>query len=518
VTAWLAKHCGTPDELFFLNLRPPHPRGGPVDWRAAAMPKLWRYNLHYFDYLQDAQRSLEARRALIADWIARVPTGAEDAWEPFPLSLRVVNWIKFFLRPENRLRLPGGWLESLYRQALWLERNIEHHLLGNHLFKNAKALLFAGLFFRGGDAFRWRRTAGRLLQRQIREQILPDGGHFERSPMYHAMILEDCLDLVNLTLRTRDARIVRLTRLLKSRTACMASFLKGMTLPDGDIALFNDAAFGVESLPESIFDYFQRVTGDSVREPHGTLWWFPHSGYYIMAPRPTDRLVIDCGPVGPDYQPGHAHCDTLSFELALGGRRVIVDSGCLHYEPGALRRYNRGNAGHNTVTIDGVDQSEVWGAHRCGRRAKPWGLPQIGHVGHALFFQGVHDGYRRLRGAPLHQRRIRWAGDALVVNDHITGTGRHAVESRLHIHPDLTVAHDRQGVRVLDGTRPILHVQPAGPGRLSIENGWYCPQFNIQRPCPVLTITCLDAVLPLDLGWDLRMAAAGPPDCPTEEM
>ncbi|MBV5329410.1 MAG: hypothetical protein JZU65_17600, partial [Chlorobium sp.] len=168
------------------------------DWQAGDMGKLWRYNLHYFDYLHADERSIEGKVFLLGDWITKNPQGTPDAWEPFPVSLRIVNWIKFFLSAEGVVRVEERWLQSLYLQALWLEKNIEYHLLANHYFKNGKALIFAGLFFSGADAERWLNKGLAIISKEIEEQILADGGHFERSPMYHAMILEDCLDLVNI--------------------------------------------------------------------------------------------------------------------------------------------------------------------------------------------------------------------------------------------------------------------------------------------------------------------------------
>lgn len=143
-TPWLKKQPQRDGGFIFLNLRKNFPHNT-IDWRCVEMPKLWRYNLHYFDHLLDAHRFLEDRRNLIDDWIAKNPEGTLDAWEPYPASLRVVNWIKLFVE-EGSGRVKPEWLKSLYQQALWLEHNIEYHLLANHLFKNAKALVFAGLF------------------------------------------------------------------------------------------------------------------------------------------------------------------------------------------------------------------------------------------------------------------------------------------------------------------------------------------------------------------------------------
>src|SRR5690606_6973721 len=133
---------------------------------------------------------------LLRDWVAANPPGHGDGWEPYPTSLRIVNWIKWALAGNT---LPPACVHSLAVQVRWLRRCLEIHLLGNHLFANAKALVFAGLYFSGPEAHRWLATGLRILEREIAEQILPDGGQFERSTMYHALAYEDMLDLVNAT-------------------------------------------------------------------------------------------------------------------------------------------------------------------------------------------------------------------------------------------------------------------------------------------------------------------------------
>lgn len=444
---------------------------------------------------------------MIDDWIAHNPVGAPDAWEPFPASLRIVNWVKFFLG-EGRGQLKSEQLRSLHRQALWLEGDIEHHLLANHLFKNAKALIFAGLFFEGPDADRWRGRGLELLKRELPEQILPDGGHFERSPMYHSMILEDCLDLLNLCRGSGLAELDEFAGGLARTCRRMTGFLLGMCHPDGEIALFNDAAFGIETGPGELARYCERVAAQEPPSPSGRSWSFPESGYFVMAPREGDRLIVDCGPVGPDYQPGHSHCDTLSFELSLGGRRVVVDSGCCQYEDGEIRRYNRGNLGHNAVSVDGANQSEVWGAHRCARRAYPLYARLDWRPDGSIVFEGAHDGYRRLRGRPVHHRKITWAADEIRIEDRIEGRGFHDIESRLHIHPDLEVALGGGGVQVSDKGRRIVTIFPAGPGRMEVESGWCCPEFNRMLSCPVMSLRAENAELPEKLGWLLQLNSA----------
>jgi hypothetical protein len=121
---------------------------GKVDWASTDMTKLWRYNLHYFDYILDSGRSVDNISDLISTWIQSNPMGVGDGWEPYPVSLRIVNWSKLFLRQDFREHVHAEWLDSLYQQARWLELNIEYHILANH-YQRTASLALHGRILRG---------------------------------------------------------------------------------------------------------------------------------------------------------------------------------------------------------------------------------------------------------------------------------------------------------------------------------------------------------------------------------
>src|ERR1019366_7255138 len=173
----------------------------------------------------------------------------------------------------------------------------------------------------------------------------------------------------------------------------------------------------------------ERASVDS--EPRAIV--FPESGYGIIrSAEARSTLIFDCGPLGPDYQPGHGHCDVLSYELSLGGQRVVVDTGVSTYEPGPERAYERSTAAHNTVRVDDEEQAEIWASFRVGRRPRVGELPG-GNDGPAHFLSGKHDAYRRLGVA--HTRTILFhTPDTWIVADLLRGSGSHLVESFLHFH------------------------------------------------------------------------------------
>ena len=293
-------------------------------WDDPGREKLWRYNLHYFDDLnaKDAVSRAAWHYALLIRWIQENPPAAGTGWEPYPTSIRIVNWIKWALGGNS---LPKEAVQSLAVQARWLSRRMEHHLLGNHLFSNAKALIFAGLFFEGPDANAWLEHGLRILTREIREQILPDGGQFERSTLYHALALEDVLDLYNLGAVFASAIPLcwRPTiALLRDVAGPMRNWLAAMCHPDGEIGYFNDAARNIAPAPIELERYAARLGLPGRSAPGEGLTHLAASGY-VRVEWDEAVALLDVAPVGPDYLPGHAHADTLSFELSLFGQRVL---------------------------------------------------------------------------------------------------------------------------------------------------------------------------------------------------
>ncbi len=491
-----------PYTFSFLNREKTFPDGH-VDWVSSDMPKLWRYNLHYFDYLSAEGRNWHEKAALISDWIARNLPGTPDAWEPYTLSLRMVNWIKFFIAPE--VTPQKGWLQSLYAQALWLERNIEDHLLANHYLKNGVALFFAGLYFEGTDADRWLATGRHLLAQELDEQFLPDGGHFERSPMYHAISVTDYLDVLNLMAGSKRAMRFEEEPHFIARAHDALTFLADLCLPDGDVPLFNDAAFGIAPPPAAILAYGSRVAGYTRPSSSDTftITEKPHTGYYVIRDR-SDMMVIDCGAGGPEYQPGHTHADTLSYELALNGHRIIVDSGVYDYEPGPRRTYARSTRAHNTLCIDHQDQFEIWGVFRVARRA----YPLRGHLArdgarHARF-EGAHNGYARLPGRLIHSRVIDYLSSGKwTIHDRVEGRGTHTIESCVHVHPDYRLTLVGPAAEIRDNRGNLtLTILPESNVDSTIEGGWYFPEFGRERSKSTLVMTYRGPV-PITLAYQM---------------
>jgi uncharacterized heparinase superfamily protein len=449
-------------------------------WDDPALPKLLRYNLHYFDDL-NAEGSAARRdwhRSIVTRWIAENPPASGSGWEPYPTSLRMVNWIKWDLCGNNML--DDAAVASLAVQARWLTRRLEWHLLGNHLFTNAKALVFAGLFFEGEEARKWLEQGMAILAREVPEQILPDGGQFELSPMYHALAVEDMLDLANIA-QCFDARLSPAHSALfyawRARIPVMLHWLRALSHSDGRIGFFNDAAFGIAPENAALLAYGAHL-GLQESDPIAALCCLRSSGYARLQ-NGAAVVLADIAPVGPTYLPAHAHADTLSFEMSLHGVRLIVNAGSSVYGDDAERHRQRGTAAHSTLGLNGENSSEVWGGFRVGRRARVSEVT-CESTPDALRLAAQHDGYTHMPGRPVHHRTWELQDDRLIVIDTVRGGGTHSADIRYHLAPGITARADAPGgldLITADG-QALGALNVSGPGQLHIEAGSWHPEFG----------------------------------------
>ena len=472
------------------------------DWDDPAASKLWRYNLHYFDDLnaEDCESRIVWHRDLLTRWINENPPGVGTGWEPYPTSVRIVNWLKWALAGNE---MPPECLHSLAIQVRWLCCRLETHLLGNHLFANAKALVFAGLFFRGAEAEGWLKKGLDILVREVPEQVLADGGQFERSTMYHAIALEDMLDLCNIAVAypcavsTRHRFFVDGLPLLAER---MGYWLAVMCHPDREIGFFNDAAMGIAPSPSALEGYAARLGIPRFAKTVSGVTHLKESGY-VRLQQATAVVLLDVALVGPDYLPGHAHADTLSFELSLFGQRLLVNSGTSCYGTGEERLRQRGTAAHNTVVVDEQNSSEVWSGFRVARRARPT-IPIICEQAPRISVEAIHDGYRRLAGTNIHRRKWLSNNHVLVVEDEVSGSFRNA-EARFHLHPDVMVVK-----QLLSENRVVLQL-PGGQdvdffvdgGLLKVEKSTWHPRFGVSESSFCLVAKFRDATLKTTINW-----------------
>lgn len=454
-------------QLTFLSRNADLTRG--IPWQDTQWPLLWLYQLHACEWMRAAPE--ERVLPWMQDWMAKNPPGVGVGWHAYPLSLRLVHWPLLCAG----LRLDTPELRgSLWRQIDALRADLEYDVRANHLWWNAAALVVAGRLL--GHPAHELGTA--LLEEQVREQVLPDGGHYERSPMYHAHLLEAGL----IAFAALDAR----PEWLRAALTKMAGFLEGIVHPDGDIPLFGDSALGESTPPRALIALVRECCG----VPGEKVSSFPQSGYYVFpALEGTAQVIAKAGDPGPSYQLGHTHGDVFSYELSLGGQRFIVDSGTHGYAESPFRAYCRSARAHNTVSVDGRDPLECWSAFRVGQRYAVRDIQFRTSEEGVIELSGAHDGYR----PAIHRRFFRGGTleDVFWVIDAIDSPRACTAESYIHFHPGVSLEQIGATWRA-SMDKLVLYVHPfqngGQPPIFTTWQGWYCPEFGVALPAPVLVM------------------------------
>lgn len=444
-------------------------------WNDSAARKLWLYNLHYMEWLFDIA-DVEEREAWIRRWIRENPRASEgNGWEPYPLSLRLFSWLRHYLVSG---RTPEGLvLASMGEQTATLFARLEYHLDANHLLENLLALAFAASFLEPSDprASKVRCRVGRLLKAELEAQFLQDGGHYERSPMYHAILLERLLDLLNFV--PAGAEVF-------PRKALEGLARRGMEWLDvmsaaGRFSLFNDSCYGVAKDTGALDAY--AATLFSHRPPPTTpLRELAPSGYYRAETGDGEEaflVLFDAGELAPDHQMGHAQGDLLSFCLWMGNVPVITHPGNYEYVGGGMRDYCRSTAAHNTLSIDGAELAEWWGSHRVGRRARPLNVSARREDARVML-RGAHDGYLHLPGAPMHERTLELSPEGLEITDVLSVDPGRVARVWYHFHPECELRLEGPCLLEIRAGGRRLYLETDLPMRL--EASWHCPEFGLR--------------------------------------
>jgi len=487
----------------FLNREKKY--SGKIKWNDLEESRLWRFNLNYFDFTPILGLSFRETKnkkyyskfvKLASDWIINNKNLSMDAWHPYPTSRRIVNWLLAFylFYPEiiKENSFYSYYLKLLYFQLDYLSNNLEYDLMNNHLISNAKALLFGGIFFREE---KWYKKGIRILEEQLKEQILPDGGHFERSPMYHCIVLTDILDCLCILPQSSD-----IFKILKEKAEKMLYFLDSILLPDGEIPLFSDSSRDGTLLPGQIFHYSEEL--GLKRKNKKRIHEFKDSGYYIIKDN-ISYIIIDGGDIGVYYQPGHGHCDIFSYEFFLGKEKIIVDSGNYEYKIGEMRNYCRSTRAHNTIMINNKEQSEIWGSFRIARRANPKNISLI-KKDKLTIFSGNYS--PATQPNLIHQRFIiSFKDNFWIFFDKVTSKSKNAkkkiIENFIHLHPEIKIKELDKNKFILKSKEHIITLIPFN-SYATIGKGWYCPEFGMKIRNSVISLIT-EEITPIHLGYIL---------------
>ncbi len=451
---------------------------------------LWNFNLHYLEFLVPLAATYKRVgdsefynkfKEYLTSWISFNNEYNGDGWHPYTISLRIPNlFICFDLFGEifdEDKAFKAMALNSIYEQYQFLLRCQELHLLGNHYFENLKTIVICSVCF--GDEKTYNRYLKRLLK-QLDEQLLKDGLHFELSLMYHKIVLEGILRVI----ACLDGKCLQDSHLFRPYVQKMIDALASLEKGMGKTPLFNDAGDGISKDTPQLLKAASQLLG--ITPSYKNM--FPYSGYYKLY-KGNIAIMFDAGKMGPDYMTGHAHCDALSFELSIDSKPVFVNSGTYQYQTD-LRQFFRSTRAHNTVMIGDEEQSECWGEHRTGRRLRNVRLQEIEG--------GISGSYENYRGS-RHLRKLYFEDDSkLIIIDSVKTKSKDIVRSYFHVAPNLSIKEENDYYLVLAETgETVCTVSAYGvrQGLLHREGTLtsYSPEFGVLQTKQVIEFLWTDS-------------------------
>jgi uncharacterized heparinase superfamily protein len=406
-----------PSSFLFLNLYKEF--NNKIDWAFSDYGKLWNYNLQYFDFLMDDAVKDEYKIAIINDFCLSLKNKSISL-EPYPVSLRLVNWIIY---ASKKNYTSPFFTKTLKNQIDYLEQNLEFHIQANHLLENYIALCFSGLAMKDNGMVQKYLFE---IKKQLKGQVLNDGGHYECSPMYHNIILSKLLLIYDACIKNMSP--IEDISWLKMYISKMFGWLNSFEFSNGTLANFNDATFDIATSIKNL-----KTAAEILQIDCNKNSILSDSGYRKLKQGELE-LLMDIGDIKPSFQPGHAHSDMLSFCLSFSDKNIIVDPGVSTYQPGKQRILERSTSAHNTVTINRENQSEVWGSFRVGKRA------QINIVHDTTEeISASHNGYYH-KYRIHHCRTVSKKGNGFLIFDNMIGSANNSneIEARFYLNHNLS--------------------------------------------------------------------------------
>jgi len=522
-------------------------------------------------YLRTLVRHLDS-------WLAQCPVGRGPNWiSPLEMAIRLINWSAAWqlvggarsamFQSAEGIQLRERWLSSIFHHVRTISGNLSRFSsANNHLIGETAGVVVAATTWPCWPQVRdWGERCQGILEHECLAQNAADGGNREQAIAYQQFVL-DFLIVAGLAVRAGGQDFAPDYWL---RIESMIAFLASMTDAGGHVPMLGDADDGyvVRLSQEPDFcpyrslvatgallfdradfavqarrdgparldtksitllgpDAQRRYTALCVnaRSDFAPRRSHPDSGYYLLGeyfgtPREV-RLLCDVGPLGYLSIAAHGHADALAVVLSIAGNEILVDPGTYSYhtEP-RWRRYFRGTAAHNTVVVDGVDQSEQRGNFMWSDHARARCLEFSERAGRQSLL-AEHDGYRRLRDPVIHRRAVSFEPGCIEIADTLQATGEHRACRRWHFAENVRVTLLERGAIRAEAERVSVLLTPfEEPDRARLhrggnpeEGGWVSRRFGVKVPSSTVSWESdveggAGALLRTRITWALREAA-----------
>ncbi len=439
-----------------------------VNWNFSDYGQLWNIRLNSLDYLSNLEINVEEGKMLLQNYVKDIKQN-RTRYDSHCASLRIINIIKFCSRNQVDISEVNKFIFS---QSIYVRKNAEVHLQNNHLLENGFALLFASHYFEQEKLFKY---SAKIIEHSLDQQILNDGSHFELCPMYHLWVVNRLLECMQI-LRKSLFKVKPLLSIIEKKVSLMLGWIIQMQFGNGSLPAINDSSEGYGPSISAIL----KIASDLGLK--ASIVPLKESGFRKFKNRNFEMLV-DVNGLTPSEAPGHSHADTFHFIMHVFGDPFIIDTGISTYEPSKQRLYERSTAAHNSVTVNGLNQSELYGTFRAGRRAK---------VNLLRFnpkeLEASHTGYQHL--GIKHTRTFTFDHDKVTIRDVVSGKPGIKCSAYLHV--------DKKNRVVQNGNQLIskfVKIHFENSSAIEVKDNFYSIAFGKLLPCHVVKTDFSDELI-----------------------
>jgi len=468
-----------------------------VSWRPATAKAEWMAELHGFEWLRDLRsvggdRARRMAREMVVYWLRHneKPQPGLPGWDAESTGMRIAAWISFhdFFCASADDAFRHAWFSSLVKQSRYLARVLPGHLYGLPLMRALKGLAYSGLALDDGEDRL--EQAFRLILREIKMQILPDGGHVSRSPQATFEFLQCLVDLRTAVTAAR----LDLPAELQHAIDKLAPAVKFFRHSDGAFCQFNGGQEGNPNICDATLMH-SGARGKAMKS-------LPHCGYEkIQLGRAS--VIMDVGLGGLPKYSARAHAGLLGFEYGFGKDRVIVNCGTTSVG-GKWRDLLKSTAAHSTLVVDNRNACHFDDAGNLTTR--PEMTSERREDDHMAEIIASHSGYMPRYGL-IHQRSLRLleAGEALAGEDVLAGKAGAHFAVRFHLHPCIQASLIQEGGEVLLRARSGIGWRfSAENAQLSIEDSVYAGEGDLPRRALQIVLAGVSAAPETRVQWQLR--------------
>ncbi len=473
-----------------------------LSWEPLGAKPEWLYDLHSFEFLRDLRsvggdRARRMAREMVASWLDHYVKLSGPTARPDIIGVRLSSWMSFhdFFCASADDTFRESYFISLVRQAKYLQRVLPGHLTGISLMRALKGLAYSGLALEGGEERL--ESAFRLILREIRDQILPDGCHVSRNPQSTFEFLQILVDLRTALNAARLPMPDELQHAIDRIAPAVKFFRHGC----GALAHFNGAQEGNPHICDATLMH-SGARGKAMKS-------LPHGGFdKIYQGRAQVLMDIGLPPTAPKYSE-RAHAGLLSFEYSYGKDRVFVNCGSSPLK-GTWRDMLRTTAAHTALVVDcrnifqlddkGQLTEKVELTHRKSEDTR------------VALLEASHTGYRTRLGL-MHRRRLCLTdnGDVLSGEDTLAGRSGVPYTLRFHLHPAIQASLVQEGSEVLLRARSGMGWRFTAPGAtLALEESVHVSCGEAPRRTLQIVISGVTASENDLRAWELKREKLAP--------